>query len=117
MGSPQTIKVRGEGGTIQTLDVPPEGTHRRQHLDDFITRGWLTVVEGDYTPTSAQPATEPDDAPVADPDAAAEEPPRSGKGSGVKAWREYADTIGVEYPSDAKAADIIEAVDAARAAS
>lgn len=43
------------------------------------------------------------------------EPPRSGNGSGVAAWREYADAIGVEYPETATRDEIVALVDEARA--
>lgn len=39
-------------------------------------------------------------------------PPKTGKGSGVQAWREYAGTIGVAVPEDATRDDIIAAVEA-----
>lgn len=39
------------------------------------------------------------------------EPPRSGKGSGVEAWREYAASLGIEVPGDASRDDIIAVVD------
>ena len=42
------------------------------------------------------------------------EPPRTGRGSGAEAWREYAASIGVEHDDDATRDDIIDAVDAAR---
>jgi hypothetical protein len=40
------------------------------------------------------------------------EPPRSGRGSGVEAWRAHAAHLGVEVPDDASRDDIIAAVDA-----
>jgi len=43
-----------------------------------------------------------------------EEPPRVGKGSGVKAWQEYAEAIGVEVPDGASRDEIIAAVDASK---
>lgn len=42
------------------------------------------------------------------------EPPRSGKGSGIDAWRTYAASVGVEHDDDATKQDIIDAVDAAK---
>lgn len=44
-------------------------------------------------------------------DAQSPEPPRSGKGSGVEAWREYATSLGVEVADDATRDDIIAVVD------
>ncbi|MET0887979.1 MAG: hypothetical protein ABWX92_16195 [Mycetocola sp.] len=40
------------------------------------------------------------------------EPPRSGKGSGAKAWATHAESLGIEVPDGAKAPDIIALVDA-----
>lgn len=40
-------------------------------------------------------------------------PPRSGKGSGLDAWTEYASTNGVQVKDDATRDDVIEAVKAA----
>lgn len=41
------------------------------------------------------------------------EPPRSGKGSGVEAWREYADKLGwfEDIPEDATRDDIMQSID------
>lgn len=39
------------------------------------------------------------------------EPPRSGKGSGTDAWREYAKSLGLEIPADASRAQIMTLVD------
>jgi hypothetical protein len=44
--------------------------------------------------------------------AAGEEPPRSGRGSGVDEWRVYAETLGVDVPEDAGRDDIVALVDA-----
>lgn len=40
------------------------------------------------------------------------EPPRAGKGSGLEAWRTYAQAQGISVPDDANRDDIIAAVDA-----
>jgi hypothetical protein len=42
------------------------------------------------------------------------EPPRGGAGSGLDAWRDYADKTGVEVADDMNRDDIIAAVDLAR---
>lgn len=39
-----------------------------------------------------------------------ERPPESGKGSGIEAWREFADALHLELAEDATKAQIIEAV-------
>jgi hypothetical protein len=48
------------------------------------------------------------------PDLTAAEPPRSGTGSGVDAWRHYATTQGVDVTDDMTRHDLIAAVDASR---
>ena len=42
----------------------------------------------------------------------AEEPPRSGRGSGLDAWLDYAMTVGLNVPEGATRDDVIELVDA-----
>lgn len=44
------------------------------------------------------------------------EPPRNGKGSGLVAWIEYAESIGVDVDEDASRDDVIASVDAHNAA-
>lgn len=41
------------------------------------------------------------------------QPPRTGKGSGVEAWKQYADANTIAYADGASRDDIIAAVDAA----
>lgn len=43
------------------------------------------------------------------------EPPRSGQGSGVDAWRDYAEASGIDVPEGASRDDIVELVDQAKA--
>ncbi|MEV3855056.1 hypothetical protein AB0J38_12105 [Streptomyces sp. NPDC050095] len=40
-------------------------------------------------------------------------PPRSGRGSGVEAWRAFAERLGVDVGRDASREDVIEACEAA----
>jgi len=40
-----------------------------------------------------------------------QEPPRSGKGSGVEAWAEYAASLDIEVPEGASRDEIVELVD------
>jgi hypothetical protein len=42
------------------------------------------------------------------------EPPRHGKGSGLEAWRSYADKLGVELEDGMTRDDVIAAVDLAK---
>lgn len=46
------------------------------------------------------------------PDAAVDEPPRSGRGSGEEAWRAFLDKQGVNYPDDANRDELVELWDA-----
>jgi hypothetical protein len=72
---------------------------------------------------AAKAITNPDvwdgDPPAAEPEPAAAavgddlvEPPRSGKGSGVEAWREYAEKLGYEVAEGTTREEIIAAIDA-----
>lgn len=47
----------------------------------------------------------------ADDDDAPDAPPRSGKGSGLAAWLDYAEKTGVEVPEGATRDDVMSAVD------
>lgn len=47
-----------------------------------------------------------------DADGSPVEPPRSGRGSGVDAWREFATAVGLELDGDATRDEIIAAWDA-----
>jgi hypothetical protein len=58
----QTITVRGEGGAEFDTDVPKTGTTAREIFDEFIGKGWLTVVA---TPEGS-PAAPPPDEPAPD---------------------------------------------------
>lgn len=51
---------------------------------------------------------------VVEPRAAVGQPPRSGKGSGLEAWRAYAEAVGVTVPADSSRTQIIEFVEANR---
>lgn len=56
------------------------------------------------------PLPEPD--PVNEP--VSSEPPRAGRGSGLDAWVEYAESLDLEVPADATRDDIIALVDEAK---
>lgn len=40
-----TLLVRGEGGHVFDMDLPAEGTPRREIFDGMVAKGWLTVIE------------------------------------------------------------------------
>lgn len=61
----------------------------------------------DGEPSEAEPNVEPDGNSAKQP----QEPPRSGAGSGVGAWREYAAALGVEHPEDASRDEIVALID------
>lgn len=78
------------------------------------------VWEGDAPEPTEPPVTDSPAAPPATPeappaDAASQEPPRGGPGSGEEAWRTYATSLTLDVPADAKKADIIALVDAHKA--
>lgn len=89
-----------------------------------VPPGWAAEL---ITNPSAWSETEPEpaaaavtapDAPAAPPvaDAQAKQPampPRSGKGSGLVAWAEYARNLGVEVEDDANRDDVIAALELA----
>lgn len=87
---PDTGDFRGEGGVVWTLDLPLSETMAEQ------------VAKGQLKPLDA-PAVEAVAGPV--------EPPRHGKGSSTEAWRDYAELIGLPFPSTATRDDIITLVD------
>lgn len=62
------------------------------------------LVEGGYVAPDEPVVDEP-----ADPEGA--EPPRSGRGSGVEAWTEYATSLGIEVPEGASRDDVVALVD------
>lgn len=51
-----------------------------------------------------------DHAYVDDDDEGSGPPPQSGKGSGVEAWRKYAESLGFEAPDEATRDDIVRAL-------
>lgn len=77
-----TITVKGEGGSIFDMDVPEEGTVRREVFDQAIAKGRLQVLSGDWPPEESEP----------------EGPPALH--AGVGAWRAYALTRDPEASED-----------------
>jgi hypothetical protein len=63
-------------------------------------------------PVSAPAVPLPEVAP--ENDLAGEEPPRSGRGSGVDVWRDYAEKLGLLAEDDASRDDIVALVDASK---
>jgi hypothetical protein len=64
------------------------------------------VWDGDPPDAASEPAA------PAGSDGDLVEPPRSGKGSGVEAWREYAEKLGYEVAEGTNREEIIAAIDA-----
>lgn len=77
-------------------DVPPEAARR------IGAHAWAT---GDQGTGGEQQLGEQAPAPSA-------APPRSGRGSGVEAWRKFAEQHDVEVPADATREDVIAACEA-----
>ncbi len=78
---PTTITVKGEGGAVFDMDVPEEGTVRREVFDQAIAKGRLQVLSGDWPP---------DEAEVFVPDLIDK----------VAAWRDYATSVDPENADD-----------------
>lgn len=70
------------------------------------------TITGDETDSPDTPSAPAETGEVAAP-AAASPPPRSGKGSGIEAWRAYARAVHVAVPDGAERADIITACEKA----
>lgn len=56
MKAGDTITVRGEGGAVSQIDVPPDGTVQRELLDDLIRTGKYVVLHGP-SPDVDEPST------------------------------------------------------------
>lgn len=104
----RTVKIGG--ATFRRADAPADvalwgfsllGEEVDVHDDDLERFDRLNVPG---SPTVAPPL------PVAA-EAAGDEPPRSGKGSGLEAWVTYAESIGLQVPEDATRDDVITLVD------
>lgn len=74
----------------------------RDVTDDGTSASAEPVNTGEVLVTGSDDPSD-DDGPVA--------PPRSGPGSGVQAWRTYAETLGVDVPDDASRDDIVDLLD------
>lgn len=93
------------GAAVLTMDVLaagrsfPAGTERSGEAAELVGDGpwWSGPAAG--VVASTQDA----------------EPPRSGKGSGVEAWREYAEAKGIPFDAEATRDDIIALVDGQQA--
>jgi hypothetical protein len=84
-----------EGGKVPTPEDPAARVKR--------LRAELAAAESQVSgegSTSETPSESDDDGP----------PPKSGAGSGVAKWREYAARHGVEVPADASREDVITAL-------
>jgi hypothetical protein len=80
-------------------------------MDDAGAAAWADGIRGRlHTPVGPPPTPADEPAPVEvagdegtdEPDAAIAVPPKNGAGSGVEAWRAYAEAHQVEVPADAK---------------
>lgn len=60
----ETVRVRGEGGVIWVMDVPPAGSQARERFDAKVAAGQLVPVDDDGVQVEApvepaKPAPEP----------------------------------------------------------
>lgn len=100
----------GQGGPVEVTEpAPPSAPVDAQP----VTEPALPAGPAEARPVS-EPA--PKRAPRRDDDGTSvpPPPPRSGKGSGVEAWRSFANLAGVKVPADASRDDIIAACERAR---
>lgn len=68
---------------------------------------------GEGEPAEPAPTSPPTSAGDGEGEGSLEAPPRSGKGSGVEAWRAFAERKGVDVDQDASREDVIAACEAA----
>lgn len=54
-----TLTVKGSGGAISQVDVPADGTHRREQFDEMVRKGEYTILNDDGSPVyaTAEPVT------------------------------------------------------------
>lgn len=76
-------------------------------VGDHLTTGGRKAAGGEAT----QPVAPVNPLKVPEAPAPPSAPPRAGRGSGIEAWKTYAEAIGVEVPDDAQRDDVIELVD------
>lgn len=91
---------------VSEADVSRTATIDETIDQEFVPEAAGEVAEGDEGETLDEAATEA----AEDDDQAPEPPPQGGPGSGVDAWRTYADELGVEVAESATRDDIIAAV-------
>lgn len=67
----ERVMIRGAGGATFEVDLPAEGSMRREQFDAQLARGEITIVESEPKParkTQQKPASEPAPAaPTTDP--------------------------------------------------
>ncbi len=85
-------------------------------LNCHVTSGLSSYGPGDDLPAEVVAAFAGQDVWEVPPDTpggavqAPQQPPTSGKGSGLDSWRDYATSLGITVPDDASRDDIIAAV-------
>ena len=57
MADVTTLRVRGEGGAEFDMDLPAEGSPRREIFDEFVAKGWIVILDGELSARAA-PAAE-----------------------------------------------------------
>lgn len=67
-----TVTVRGEGGAVFDMDIPVEGTVRREAFDDAIAKGRLVVLDEPAEPKRSRKAKAEKPDPNPEPDEPAE---------------------------------------------
>jgi hypothetical protein len=99
--------VYGPGYTNPVPDDVAEGV-RNESIWQVPEEDDEDGAADDEEPADTEPPAPRVEAPAAAP-APVPEPPRSGAGSGLPAWRAFADSRDVSYPQDAERGDVIAA--------
>ncbi|RPK76620.1 hypothetical protein EES45_22945 [Streptomyces sp. ADI97-07] len=102
---------------VDGVPYGPDDEIPKKVAEQIGDHAWETVPawEGEHGPETVQ-FTDPDDTKQREggsPLNGVEAPPRSGRGSGIEAWREFAEQHDIEAPAGASRDDIIAACEAA----
>lgn len=92
------LLVRGGGGVVFPMDVPPAGSRQRKLFDEHRAKGWLTILEGVIPDEpSAEPAGDP--------------PSDDVEAMKVAELKAFADEHSIDLGDATKKADIIAAIE------
>lgn len=106
------VRVKGSGGVVFDMDIPPDGSFARERYEEQIRNGDLTLLDEDGEPIPAAPeppnmASEAGDAP---PDPKVPEGPAAN--ASKIAWAAYAESLGLAVTAEMNRDDIKAGVEA-----